>query len=242
MLARIEESVARLSQFAGDVAHEIRTPLTVLRGNVEVALQSDRVSAEDREHLGSVLEECEALARLVDRLLFLARTENPAAAVKAEPTALVPFLRELAEIYGPVAEERGLSISASGPDDAVAEVDRGLLQRAVSNLIENAIRHTDAGSVTLSAAVEGDRVRLLVADTGEGIAPEHLPRIFDRLFRVEPNRPAGAGLGLAIVQRVAQLHHGSVEAESQVGRGTRISILLQARPRPVALGAAASTA
>jgi two-component system heavy metal sensor histidine kinase CusS len=237
MLGRLEESFGRLSRFSADIAHELRTPVNNLRGEVEVALGKPRPPDEYREVLGSCLEECGRLSRMIDALLFLARAENPRTQVEREPVDVAQELRALREFYEPAAGEAGVCLTVAAPDGVRVELCRPLLQRAVGNLVENALAHTPAGGrVTLSAAPEKDGVRIEVVDTGRGIEAPHLPRLFDRFYRVDPARSSasgGVGLGLAIVKSVAELHGGSVAVASQVGEGTRVTLLL---PRPGAPG------
>jgi two-component system heavy metal sensor histidine kinase CusS len=241
MLDRLEESFARLARFSADIAHELRTPVNNLRGGVEVALNKPRPAEEYRDVLGSSLEECDRLTRTIDGLLFLARAEDPATQVRREPVDLGEELRAVCEFYGATAAEGGVDLTvapACAPGSRVmANVDRALLQRAVGNLVANALAHTPAGgSVTLSATADGDGVRIEVADTGCGVAAEHLPFLFDRFYRADPARrpadgqAANAGLGLAIVKGIAELHGGRVGVESEPGRGTRIRLTVPPKP------------
>lgn len=236
MLSRLEEHVARISQFSADVAHELRTPLTVLRNELEVSLRGDADVAQLRDAVASGLEECDRLSRLVERLLFLARTEDTLTSRDVEVHDLRDLLAGVVDLYAALASEHGVGLELVAEGELACRADRTLMQRAVSNLVENSLRYTPAGgSIAVSARAEGDLVRVEVADTGVGIPPEHLPRVFDRLYRVDMAREArhgGSGLGLAIVHRIAKLHGGTVEARSVVGSGTTITIVL---PRGVLL-------
>jgi two-component system heavy metal sensor histidine kinase CusS len=228
MLDRLEESFGRLARFSSDIAHELRTPVNNLRGEVEVALGRPRPPEEYREVLGSCLEECGRLARLIDSLLFLARAESPKTQVSREAVDVRHELEAVREFYEPAAAEAGVSLTVSADGAGSARVDRALLQRAVGNLVENALRYTPPqGAITLRAARDGGGLRLEVEDTGCGIAMEHLPHVLDRLYRVDRARSSGgAGLGLAIVKGIVELHGGSVAVASAVGRGTRVTLLL----------------
>lgn len=232
MLARLEEAFARLSRFSADIAHELRTPLNNLRGTAEVALGKARTPEEYREVLGSCLEECARLSRLIDSLLFLARAEDPGTQIRRERVDLAGELSSLCAFYGAAAAEKGVTLEARATDGLSASLDRTLFQRAAGNLIENALAHSSSGgTVTLRAEREDGRVRVEVADTGCGIAPEHLPHVFDRLYRADRSRAAetgGAGLGLAIVKSIAELHGGSASVSSEPGKGTRVVLLLPA--------------
>jgi two-component system, OmpR family, heavy metal sensor histidine kinase CusS len=224
MLQRIEELVNRLRQFSADVAHELRTPLCSLQGGLEVAVR-DGDPGGLRDAAASALEECQRLSQLVERLLFLARTDDPLDGDELQLVPLESLLEGVVDLYCASAHERGIALRLVGDDG----LDRGLIQRAVGNLVENALRHTSVGgSIEVSARARDRAARIEVADTGCGIAAEHLPRIFDRLYRADTAQAArdgGAGLGLAIVRRIASMHGGTVEAESTLGVGTKVSIV-----------------
>jgi len=229
MLDRLEESFTRLSRFSADIAHELRTPVNILRGEAEVALGQPRSPEEYRAVLDSSLEECARLANMIDRLLFLARAENPQTQITREA---VPVGRELAAIrdfYEPAAHEAGVTLAVATPDNLVAELDRPLFQRAVGNLVANAMAYTPSGGqVSLTASRKNGTIRVEVSDTGCGISPAHLPHIFDRFYRVDRARSTttgGMGLGLAIVKSIAVLHGGSVDIRSEVGRGTCVAVV-----------------
>jgi two-component system heavy metal sensor histidine kinase CusS len=234
MLDRLQESFDRLARFSADIAHELRTPLNTLRGEVEVALGKARSPEEYRETLGSFLEEAGRLTRLIESLLFLARAEDPKMEIRRESLDVAGEIRSLADFYEAAAAERGVTLSASSGDGLRVSADRSLFQRAAGNLIDNALTHTPKdGRILLRALRDDGHVRIEVADTGCGIAPEHLPRVFDRLYRADRSRSAmtgGAGLGLAIVKSIAELHGGRTEIESQVGKGTRVTLILPAEP------------
>jgi len=232
MLDRLQESFDRLSRFSADIAHELRTPINTLRGEVEVALGRPRSPEEYRETLSSFLEEAGRLTRLIESLLFLARAESPETQVRRETLDLDHELRGVREFYEASAGEAGVALEVRVTPPLSADLDRTLLQRAVGNLVENALAHTEkGGSVTIGAARENGRIRIDVTDTGRGIPAEHLPRVFDRLYRVDRSRTAatgGAGLGLAIVKSIAELHGGTAAVASEAGKGTRVTLLLPA--------------
>lgn len=232
MLDRLEESFQRLSRFSADIAHELRTPLSNLRGEVEVSLGKTRSAAEYQETLASFLEEAGRLSRLIESLLFLARAEHPETQINRETVELGHLLAAVREFYGAAAEEAGVDLRMKPASPVPAPIDRTLVQRAVGNLVENALAHTPkGGTITLSASRQNGSVLVEVADTGRGIAPEHLPRVFDRLYRADRSRTAatgGAGLGLAIVKSIAELHGGTAEIASELGKGTRVGLRLPA--------------
>jgi two-component system heavy metal sensor histidine kinase CusS len=232
MLDRLQQSFDRLARFSADIAHELRTPINNLRGEAEVALAQPRSGQEYRDVLSSGLEECLRLSRLIDNLLFLARSEDPHTRIAREPVAVGQELARLRDYYEAPAAEAGVHLVAQTPREITAQLDRALFQRAVGNLVANALDHTPpGGSVILSAVADNGALRVTVGDTGPGIPPEHLPHVFDRFYRADPARSSASdrvGLGLAIVQTIAHLHGGSAEIDSQVGNGTRVTLVLPA--------------
>jgi two-component system heavy metal sensor histidine kinase CusS len=230
MLDRLEESFQRLARFSADIAHELRTPVNNLRGEAEVALGKDRSPEEYREVLGSGLEECGRLARLIDNLLFLARAESPETQITREPADLRSELETVCAFYEAAAAEAGVDLTVQAPAGLVIDLDRGLFQRALGNLVANALVHSPRGGrVTLRAGRDGGAGVVDVEDTGCGIPAEHLPHVWDRFYRADPARSTAAGrvgLGLALVKGIVTLHHGSVAIHSEVGRGTRVRLIL----------------
>jgi two-component system heavy metal sensor histidine kinase CusS len=229
MLDRLEDSFERISRFSADIAHDLRTPVNNIRGEAEVALARARTITEYRDVLESTLEESVRLSDLIGNLLFLARVESPLAHLRREPVNVVELLESIREYYDASAVEAGVSLATStSRTPVIAPLDRTLMQRAVSNLVSNAVAHTPAGgSVVLAAGAEASAVRIKVSDTGVGIPAEALPKVFDRFFRLDSSRSqvsGGTGLGLAIVQSIMLLHGGKVEIASQPGRGTSVTL------------------
>jgi two-component system heavy metal sensor histidine kinase CusS len=232
VMDRLQEAFARLDQFAADVAHELRTPVHNLRGGIEVALALDRTPDDYRRALVAALNEADRIGRLVDRLLFLAQAEDPRREVRREATNVAEELNDVREFFAPVATETGVTVRVAAAQGPTFPLDRALFQRAVSNLVGNALAHTPAdGEVRLTAEADQAGLRITVADTGTGILPEDVPHLFDRFFRSRAARASGrgVGLGLAIVRRVAELHGGSVTVESEPDRGTVVRMNF---PRP----------
>jgi len=235
MLDGLEESFNRISRFSADIAHDLRTPVNNIRGEAEVALARARTVEEYREVLGSCLEEAVRLSDLIGDLLFLARAESPLAHLHRESINVGDLLSGIREYYEASAADRGVSLSTAVPNGPViAQLDRTLLQRAVGNLVSNALAHTPPGkSVVLGTAIEPSSIRIDVSDSGTGIPPEALPRVFDRFFRVDESRSqasGGTGLGLAIVQSIMVLHGGNVEISSKVGQGTQVTLRVPLSP------------
>ncbi len=228
MLAHLQESFDRLSQFSANIAHELRTPVNNLRGMAEVALRDVRSPDEYRETLGSCLEECVRLSRLIDSLLFLARAEQTQMPIHREPLNVGDELSTVRDFYEAAGTETDITISVSAEPDLVFPLDRTLFQRAVGNLITNALAHTPhGGAITLKASRRQEALCIEVSDTGCGIPSEQLPYVFDRFYRVHPAgpfEPRGMGLGLAIVKSIVTLHGGSMLITSDVGAGTKVTM------------------
>ena len=230
MLARLEDSFRRLSDFSADLAHELRTPLTNLLGRTQVTLAQKRSADEYREVLESNIEEVEQLARLVSDMLFIAQVDRAEAALDREDVQLRPELERVAEFFSVSCEERGITIAVSG--EATVRADRTMLRRAAGNLISNAIRHSpDRERIDVVVGHDETKVTVSVIDRGAGVTPEHRSRIFDRFYRSDPSRTrnsGGSGLGLAIVRSIAKLHGGDVSIESEPGKPTVFTIALPA--------------
>jgi two-component system heavy metal sensor histidine kinase CusS len=223
MLDRLEDSFGRLSRFSANLAHELRTPINGLMGTADVILAKERTPEEYRLVIESSLEEYSRLSRMIERLLFLARATNNEIRIERLSLDVPRELARIHELFRAMAEEQGVEIICHGEGTVHAEPE--LFGRAVSNLLANALQHTPpGGSVTLAGSRVSERlVEIRVSDTGTGIAAEHLPRIFDRFFRVDSARSrttGGMGLGLAIVKSIMELHGGTVSVESSPNRGT----------------------
>lgn len=224
MIGRLENSFTRLSHFSADIAHELRTPLTNLITQTQVGLGKARATEEYRELLYSNLEEQERLAKMVNDMLWLAKSDHGLLKPVQVPLNLASEARELFDFFGALAEERQIRLAMEGEAPTI-QGDRAMLRRALSNLLSNAIRHTSpGGEVQIRLATPSDQeVSLSVQNPGPEIPAEHLHNIFDRFYRVDPSRTRqseGAGLGLAIVRSIVEAHGGRVEAASARGNTT----------------------
>ena len=231
LMQRVERTYAQLEGFNADVAHELRTPLANLIGHTEVALSRERTAGELQDTLHSNLEELHRMAAIVNDMLFLAQADRGVKARRSAVVSLAQLVQQVVEFHEAPMEERGLSVNIEG--DTELSVDEPLVKRALSNLLGNAIRYADAGS-TLCVRIArdtGDSVRLWVENSGPTIEPEHLPRLFDRFFRVDVSRceaeKSHHGLGLSIVAAIARMHDGFPAAESK-GGVTRVGFSLLA--------------
>lgn len=220
MLERLEDSFRRLSEFSSDLAHELRTPIGNLMMETQVVLSKTRSADEYREVLYSNLEEHERLARTIADMLYLAHADHGLLVPDSQPVELADEVRELFAFYDALAEEHGVGLSLSG--EAVVHGDKLMIRRALSNLLSNAIRHTPAsGTVRVTIAGSDDAgVRVGVENPGPAIDAAHLPRLFDRFYRVDASRAKGsdgAGLGLAITKSIVDAHRGTIGVSSVDG-------------------------
>jgi two-component system heavy metal sensor histidine kinase CusS len=224
MLKRLDDSFTRLSQFSADLAHELRTPIANMLGEAQVALTRDRTVAEYRETIESAIDECERLARIVDNLLFVARVDAARETIARKRFDARAAVEKIAAFYQTIADDQYVAISCSGQGQIDADPD--LFERALGNLLDNALRFTPQhGSIQITLSDHDADFEIAVSDNGCGIAPEHLARVFDRFYRVESSRSSdGAGLGLALVKSIVDLHGGSVNIESKLARGTTVTL------------------
>ena len=232
MLDRLQRASESQRRFVDYAAHEMKTPLTVIQGHLEVALQRSRSAEEYRDVLVSNLEQVQRLIVLTRSLLTLARFAGDRPPVDLAPLVLEPLLRELIEDLAPVAEDRRIRLVLEQEPVRPVLGDAERLKQVFINLLDNALRYTDSGgTVTMRLSGSQDVVRVAVQDTGQGIAQEHLPLLFERFYRADSARArdsGGHGLGLPIVKEIAEAHHGSVAVESEVGKGSVFTLTLPA--------------
>ncbi len=228
MLDRLQNSFDRISQFSDDVAHELRTPVNNLRGEIEVALTRARSNDDYRDILGSSLEECGRISRIIESLLFLARADNAVGQLNVEPINVHDEIASVKDFFEPSAAEKGLCFELVVPPALNARVDRTLFRQALSNLVSNAITHTDRGGLLrVTAQTSNSALVVGVSDTGDGIPPDDLPRVFERFYRVDKARSGSqhnVGLGLAVVKSIVVRHRGRVEIDSRLGKGTTVTM------------------
>jgi two-component system heavy metal sensor histidine kinase CusS len=230
MLDRLEDSFNRLSQFSADLAHELRTPLNNLRGEAEVALSRPREPHEYREILASSLEEYDRVSRMLESLLFLAKADSEQAMIALSPINVRTEIEKIIVFYEALAAEQDVRILCEG--DATTKADPDLFQRVIGNLLANALHHTPGGGTIIFSIDSSQQpgTAITCRDSGAGIAQEHLPKIFDRFYRINPSRvkTEGAGLGLAIVKSIIGLHGGNITVQSIIGKGTAVRLFFPA--------------
>ena len=230
MLGRIESSVAHITQFTADASHDLRTPLALIRTNAELALRRHRGEEEYRESLGRILAAAEESTQLIEQLLTLARADAGAAQLRFEAADLSLMLHKVSQQARILAQAKGLAFSIeldSGPLPVM--MDSSAMERLLLALLDNAVKYTPEGSISLRSCSHDGQVIVEVRDTGAGICETDLPHVFDRFYRADQTRSQevrGSGLGLAIARWIAEMHHGSIEAESELGRGSVFRIHL----------------
>jgi two-component system heavy metal sensor histidine kinase CusS len=229
MLARLEAAVKRLSQFTADASHELRTPIALIRTTAELTLRRERAPETYREALRQIVGETERTARLVEDLLFLARSDAGLPALALERLELTPLVRDVCEQGQVLAQARQLEISAEAPDEPIyVEANDPALRRLLLLLVDNALKYTPAGGrITVSVARDTGGATVAVRDTGIGIPDSALPHVFERFYRVDESRnrdEGGTGLGLSIAKWIAERQHASLEAESVMGEGSTFRV------------------
>ena len=226
-LARLDDAFSETQRFTANAAHELQTPLTVLRGTVDVALRRDRAPEAYRATLAVLRDEVDGMVRTVRGLLALARLDG-GDALATEPVDLAAIAEAEAEAVRPLADARGLALDVEARP-AVARAHPDLVRDVVRNLLDNAVKYTPRGGVTVRVSQDGGRVRLVVSDTGPGIAPAHRARVTDRFWRADDvQHLPGSGLGLALVARITARLGGELAVGESASGGTRVEVVLPA--------------
>jgi two-component system, OmpR family, heavy metal sensor histidine kinase CusS len=234
MIGRLERSVAEIRRFTADASHELRTPLTAIRTEAEIALRKPLDTQGYHDLLGSILEECDRLTRMTEQLLTLAREDAGNKRLDVEPVDLGSLLDSVVETMRPLAEVKEIRLTCEGNIKTQVSGEASRLRQVFCNLLDNAIKYTPEGGIVEVQFEEVDHfARVIVRDSGIGIAPEHLPRVFDRFYRVDKARTraeGGTGLGLSIAQSIVAAHGGRIELASTRDEGTMCTVFLPMDP------------
>lgn len=229
MLDRIQALVTSVREMSDNIAHDLKSPLTRIRGLAEITL----VQAQDREEFeamaASTIEEVDRLLDTINTMLVISRTDAGVGGFSFELLSVSDLVSEACDLFGPLAEDKGISLECSAPEPCTAVADRSMMQRACSNLLDNAIKYTDSGGrIRVSVARQShDHLSICVEDTGIGIEPQNLDRVFDRFFRVDASRSTkGTGLGLSLAKAIARTHGGDLTVKSEPGKGSRFVLTL----------------
>ncbi|MGA7415304.1 MAG: ATP-binding protein [Bryobacteraceae bacterium] len=234
MSRRLKASFDQVRQFSTDVSHELRTPLTAIQGQLEVALFTATRPEQLREAIENALQDVERLTNLVRALLLLSQSETGQIPMNKSRLDLHVLLSDLVEQFQIPAEADNLTLQCIDHGPVYCEVDRTQIERVITNLLSNAIKYTQSGGwIRAWTEQAGVSVKLVVQDTGLGIPPDHLPRIFERFYRVpDPNPEKGLGLGLSFVASIVRAHDGEIHVESEVGSGSTFTVTLPAPSVP----------
>ncbi|MBI4431284.1 MAG: heavy metal sensor histidine kinase [Candidatus Omnitrophica bacterium] len=227
---RLRESYQRIIRFTADASHELRLPITAVKGQAEVVLSRERSLEEYRKVLGDIIEEFNRLSRMINQLLSLSRADSGEAPLELEQVDLDQLLWKLVDFYQPLADEKEIHLAYQKSAPVLVSADRLRLQELFSNLLENAVKYThNRGSVAISVKNEEAGVKVSVKDTGIGIPKSEQKKIFERFYRVDKSRSreqGGAGLGLSIAETIARAHRGSISVESEPGKGSTFTVIL----------------
>jgi heavy metal sensor kinase len=230
MIARLETSFAQIRQFTSDASHELKTPLAILMGELEIALRAQMTEADYKATLMSCLEEVERLTSVVQWLLDLSRADSGQLIIDMHPVRLSAMIDDLTDDILILAEQRRISVDSTVQPALVVPGDRVRLHQALLNVMENAVKYTaEGGMVSITVGSDTDDAIITIADTGMGIPHDEIPFIFDRFYRVDKARSRGtqgAGLGLSIVKWIVDAHHGTISVTSEEGKGTTFVIRL----------------
>jgi two-component system OmpR family sensor kinase len=230
MIQRLHDSFAQIRQFSGDASHELRTPLTIVRGEIELALRSPKSSEQYRRVLASTLEEVLRLTTIIDNLLTLSKADQGLYEAQFSEVNLKELAEELFEDSEVLAAEKKIVVTLHAPLPITIVGDKTRLRQLFLNLIDNAVKYTpEAGRVAMTVVREGDSAVFRIADSGLGIPPAEIGRIFDRFYRVDKARSremGGSGLGLAIAKWIAELHRGTITVTSEVQKGSIFTVRL----------------
>jgi heavy metal sensor kinase len=228
MLDRIQTLVTEIKEMSDNIAHDLKSPITRIRGIAEVTLTGEKSMGEYEGMAASTIEECDRLLDMINTMLMISKTESGVNKLSHEEIDLAGLIREACELFEPTAEDKGVTLGGDVPNKSHLIGDTRMIQRMLSNLLDNAIKYTPSGgSVTVSITENETDVLVSVKDTGCGISPSELPRIFERFYRCDQSRSqSGIGLGLSLARAIARAHGGEITATSLLNHGSTFTVTL----------------
>jgi len=229
MLDRIQALVINIKEISDNIAHDLRSPITRIRGLAEVTITTGNTLAEYETMAANTIEECDRLLDMINTMLVISKTEAGVEKIKRDPMDMASLIHDACELFEPMAEDKGIQLTCNIPDQWALTGDVPMVQRMIANVIDNAIKYTPSGGeVTLSArTTRNGSINILIKDTGVGISQEDLPHIFKRFYRCDQSRSRpGTGLGLSLARAIAKAHGGDITAASTLNVGSTFSIIL----------------
>jgi len=226
---RIQALVGELRNVSDNIAHDLRSPVTRIRGIAETSLTSQERPSNYQESLGNIIEDCDTLVSMINTMLEIAQSDAGTVKIESDPVDISQMIQDVTDLFYPLAQDKNIRLTDKLPSETLYVTgDRSRLQRALANILDNALKYTPSeGEVTVSASIENDHVCISVQDTGFGISVEDQKQLFTRFFRADPSRSTpGNGLGLSLVKSIVSLHHGQVLVTSSLGKGSCFQIVL----------------
>jgi len=229
MIARLESSFKRMAEFTADASHELKTPLCAMRGEAEVLLLKERKAEEYQEGLAHFIEQFDHLNQMINDLILLSKLDTTEVALKMAPLRLDLLIKDLCNFFQVLAEQKNIALEIGTLEEVTVIGDKIRLQQLFTNLIDNAIKYTTQGAIRVTAKKNEDAVAVKIVDTGMGIPEEEREKIFKRFYRMDKSRSretGGVGLGLSIAEWVVHAHHGRIEVDSEINRGSTFTVYL----------------
>jgi heavy metal sensor kinase len=229
MIERLEGSFKQMAEFTADASHELKTPICAMRGEAEVLLSKERRNEEYQEALAHLIEQFDRMNQMLNDLILLSKADSSQIQLRIFPLRLDNLISSITSLFNVLAEQKRIDFVVGPLEEVVVKGDEGRLQQLIANLIDNAIKYTQEGSIQITLKKEEETAIIRVKDTGIGIPKEEQEKIFNRFYRVDKSRSketGGVGLGLSIAEWIAQIHHGRIEVESELNQGATFTVYL----------------